>query len=291
MHSAPATPADPHMDHSVRPSPRLALTGLGLALVLAALSGLAAAMGSWKIFTVSWVAFVAMAGGGALGAYVRPGPRAMIWGYGLTSGAMLTSASLDLIPMGVQLDSKLAGVGIAGGLLLGYLLDSAGRSPASPEISDTSTLRLTAHTVTEGVALGGLYTTLPGIGILLGLTIISHKGPAGYAVARRLASMGRTPAVLVVPAAGLGIPALVVSLLRPDLPASANAVIVGLSAGVFLHFAFDFLPAGEHTEPSGHGETTSRVVASPRRLALSLHGLASTVIGGTAVALALFLTG
>lgn len=275
------------MDPTLRPSRHLTLTGACLAAALAALSAIAATHGLWKIFVIGWVSFGAMLVGAAIGAYVRPSARGIIWAYGLASGAMLTSATLDLVPLGVQLDPELAGVGIAAGLVAGYILDTAGGSARQSGTLDTSTLRLTAHAVTAGVAIGSIYAMLPGIGLLLGLSIISHKGPAGYAAARRLAATGRTPAVLVIPAAGLGIPAMIVSLIQPSLPVSVNAVIVGLSAGIFLHFAFDFLPREEHRE---HGREDADAYAGARAQPVVWpHGVMSTVLGAAAVAIAWFL--
>lgn len=289
MNMSTAASADRRFERgaSLRPSRRLALTNLGVALIVLIVSGLAASQGLWKVLTVSWVSLASMLVGAAVGALVSPGTRGLVWGYGLASGAMLTSAALDLVPLAVRLDAEFAGLGIAAGFILGYTLDMASRSSRRTNLVDTVTLRLTTHSVTAGAVIGTVYALLPSLGLLLGLSIVSHKGPAGYAAARRLTGEGRSPAVLLVPAAGFGIPAMVMSLLDPGLPMSANAFVFGLSAGVFLHFTLDFLPQTTMaTRSADTGALTHYPGPRPRT---GTHGVVSTIVGATVIAVLWFL--
>jgi ZIP family zinc transporter len=154
-------------------------------------------------------------------------------------------------------DPELGGFGIAAGVLAGFALHAAGeRLGALTAALDDVVVRLSVHAVTAGVVIGAVYASLPGIGLLLGLSIVSHKGPAGYAAARRLGRSGRSVVPLVVPAAGVGIPALAVSLLGWRTPEPLNAVVFGVAAGVFLHLAVDFLASGTSGETEAPADRT-----------------------------------
>ena len=78
---------------------RPSLVGVAGVVALVGLTGLAAAGAPWKVLVVSWVAFTAMAGAAALGAR-SAGTDAvgLVWGYGVASGAMVTSAAVFLVP-------------------------------------------------------------------------------------------------------------------------------------------------------------------------------------------------
>jgi ZIP family zinc transporter len=90
-----------------------------------------------------------------------------------------------------------------------------------------------------------VYAAMPALSILLGIAIVSHKGPAGYAAARRLAVKGSSPLLILLPSCAIGLTALPVSLLNvPEIPL-ANALIFGFATGVFFHVAIDFLPECE----------------------------------------------
>jgi ZIP family zinc transporter len=266
-------------------------------LALAGLSVLAVASGVWKVLVIAWVAFAAMAVGAALGARAEStNPYRLVWGYGLASGAMVASASMFLVPqaIGIGINApetapQLGGIGVALGLVVGYSAHVLGHRLTHVDVGmDTTTAQIAAHALSAGVIIGLVYGSMPTLGLLLGLAIVSHKGPAGYAAARRLRRDGRSSMALLLPAAGVGItaiPAAVVAL--PDVPA-LNAVVFGFAAGIFLHVAMDFLPnceAGSEIDQvcSLHEESHELLDE------LRTHAVGSTVLGGAAVVAAWFL--
>lgn len=261
--------------------------GVGV-LALCGLSVLAIAGGLWKVLIVSWVAFGAMAGAAPLGrrAAATASARGLVWGYGLASGAMVTSAAVFLVPQAIGYDPKIGGFGVAAGVLAGFAAHTIGHRLTHIETPfDTTTAEITAHALTAGAIIGLVYATLPDLGVLLGLAIVSHKGPAGYAAARRLARNGKSVSVLLLPAAGVGLTAIPAATLAiPDVPV-LNAAIFGFASGVFLHVAMDFLPECEAGTEVGDVAALSGV-AHDRLDRLRAHAVASTTLGGGAVFLA-----
>ncbi|MFB6194602.1 MAG: ZIP family metal transporter [Haloplanus sp.] len=263
---------------------RVSLAG-GVAVgVLAALSALAATMGAWKLLGISWVAFGAMALGVPLGQRSFGGrPWVLVWGYGLASGAMVTSAAVFLIPQATAHDATFGGVGVALGLLVGFAGHTVGHRLAHLDVPlDRTVAELSAHAFSAGLIIGVVYGNMPDLGPVLGLAIVSHKGPAGYAAARRLVSKGRTPTVLLLPASGVGIAAIVASLI--DLPAAPaiRGLVFGFAAGIFLHVAMDFLPRCE-LGSDVHELLTVSGDAHALLDRLRIHAVVSTVLGGAAV--------
>jgi ZIP family zinc transporter len=258
---------------------------VGLFLVL---SIVAARAGRLKLVGISWIAFLAMAGAiplGVSGAH-DGNPRALAWGYGLASGAMVTSAALFLLPQALGPDASLGGIGVAGGLLAGFAVHTAGHRLAHADWpGEHAVLALTAHALAAGTIIGVVYGALPDLGALLGVAIVSHKGPAGYAAARRLTTGGSSAWSLLVPAAGVGLTALPTGLLADPFSPAVQAIVFGFAAGVFLHVALDFLPACEH------GGDVYDVVAESdhahRTLdRLRIHAVVSTAVGALAVVVA-----
>lgn len=261
------------------------LGALGVAL-LVVLSGFAIVDGLWKVLVIGWVAFVAMVGGALVGTHsVSAGAHAgrLVWGYGLASGAMVTSAAVFLVPQAVGYHPQLGGFGIAAGLLAGYAGHTVGHRLAHLDLPlETTTAQLTAHSLAAGVIIGTVYTVLPDLGLLLGLGIVSHKGPAGYAAARRLRRSGKSVGVVALPAAGVGITAVLAGLLEPPASASFSAVVFGFAAGVFLHVAMDFLP---ECETGGEVGEVAALTDDAHALLdrLRVHAVASTAVGAGAV--------
>ncbi|MFB6272631.1 MAG: ZIP family metal transporter [Salinibacter sp.] len=275
---------------------------LGVAMIVAA-SGGAAAASLWKLFAIGNVAFGAMAGGAwlggrraAAGASSRARQaRGLAWGYGLASGAMITSTGAFLIPSAIAHQAVVGGFGIAAGMLLGFVLHAAQHQLAHLSLpGDAATLELTAHALAAGFVIGAVYTTMPSLGTALGLAIVSHKAPAGYAAARRLRRAGQSPSVLLVPAAAVATTAVPVGLLA--LPGSdvGHALVFGIATGLFMHVALDFLPrceiGGEVSEVAGVTEDAAPddpFDAEHHLLdRLRLHAVASAWVGGGLVFLA-----
>jgi ZIP family zinc transporter len=152
---------------------------------------------------------------------------------------------------------------------------------AGAPFEDTA-LRLTAHALAAGAVIGVVYGAVPDLGPLLGLAIVSHKGPAGYAAARRLTNRGKSAIPTLVPAAGVGIAAIPAALVSLPATDASNGLLFGFAAGVFLHVAMDFLPrcevGGEIYEAAAIEDDSHA-----RLDRLRLHSVASTVLGAVAV--------
>ncbi|GAB3278906.1 ZIP family metal transporter [Parasphingorhabdus pacifica] len=247
---------------------------VGTVGTLAGLCVLAGAAQLWKLVVIAVVSCLSMVAGGVLGSRTILDPRALTWAYGVTAGAMVTSACAFVLPTAIGQEPKLGGFGIAVGVLAGFAMHIAGdRLRTRAAVLDDCVLRLTVHSVAAGIVIGAVYANMPSVGLLLGLSIVSHKGPAGYAAARSLHLAGQSVVPVVLPACAVGIAALVVGLLGWPLSTASTAMVFGFGAGLFLHVALDFLA---HLEgPSSAG--------IPR---LPGHATASAVTGGVIVVLA-----
>jgi len=272
---------------------------VGIVALVGAL-GLAAAAALWKLLVIGGTAFGAMAGGAYLGTQSSQNGRAgseqrarrLAWAYGGASGAMIASTGAFLIPSAIGHHAAIGGFGIAGGVLLGFVLHAAQHQLAHLHLPfDPTTLELTAHSLAAGLVIGAVYATMPALGPALGLAIVSHKAPAGYAAARRLSRAGRQTSVLLIPAAAVAATAVPVGLVSPPSSAGVHALVFGIATGVFLHVALDFLPrceiGGEVSEAAGltHGENPEHEFDAKHHLLdrLRLHAVASAWVGGLLV--------
>ena len=240
----------------------------------------------WKVVGIAWTAFVAMAVAIPLGARAdRSHARGLVWAYGVAAGAMVTSAAVFLLPQAFGLHPRWGGFGVASGIVLGFAAHTIGHRLTHETTFDHTSLEISAHALAAGAIIGVIYGNMPELGAFLGVAIVSHKGPAGYAAARRLADGDGDPWVLLVPAAGLGVTAIPASIVA--LPASAplNALVFGFAAGVFLHVAMDFLPT---CEIGGDVYDVAQTTDHAHELldSLRLHAVASTGFGGVVVFLA-----
>jgi len=263
-----------------------------LGLVLLTALGVGEGIGS-TVLGIAWVAFLAMGTGVWVGKNEgqRGHANRLVWGYGLASGAMITSAAAFLVPGAIDHNAATGGFGIAAGVVLGYSAHTVGHRLTHVERAfDDTTVRLTAHALSAGAIIGLVYGAMPALGPLLGLAIVSHKGPAGYAAARRLSNEGQSVAVLFLPAAGVGLAAIPAALVGvPSVPA-VDGLVFGFAAGIFLHVAMDFLPrcevGGEVYELAVHEEGSHALLDH-----LRLHAVASTLLGASAVVVAWFAIG
>lgn len=238
-----------------------------------------------KLVGIAWVAFVTMAVGATLGARTRQRhPLGVVWTYGLASGAMVTSSAVFLVPSAIGHDPSWGGFGIAAGVLTGFGAHAVGHRLSHRRLPlDRTAAELSAHSLSAGAIIGLVYTSMPSLGLLLGLSIVSHKGPAGYAAARRFTRSDRPLTTILLPATGVGIASLFVSLFDPPTSAALRGAVFGFAAGTFLHVAMDFLPSCE-TGGEVHAEAVATSGESHELLdRLRLHAVASTFLGGLAV--------
>ncbi|MDS0283062.1 ZIP family metal transporter [Haloarcula onubensis] len=265
------------------------LLGLGSVVALVLLSGLAVTGGALKVLVISWVAFAAMGLGAWLGARATAtSPHRLVWGYGLASGAMVTSAAMFLVPQAMGLGTaagtpRIGGIGIAAGIVAGYGTHTIGHRLTHLDASfDTTAAAIAAHALSAGLIIGLVYASMPTLGLLLGLAIVSHKGPAGYAAARRLVRDDKSATALLLPAAGVGLTAIPSALLPMPASPTANAVVFGFAAGIFLHVAMDFLPncdAGSEIDEVCSLQEHSHGLLDELRT----HAVGSTVVGAALV--------
>lgn len=220
----------------------------GAVAILVAVTGLAVFGSNWKIIGISWMAFAAMALSVPIG--VRAAGQTqlnyLVAGYGLASGAMITSAAIFLVPAAVNHHAVYGGLGIAAGIMAGFAIHTFNHGLTHTSFSAHPViLELTSHALAAGLTIGMVYAAMPKLGLLLGIAIVSHKGPAGYAAARRLTIRGESALMLLLPASALGIAALPVSMIHLSANAIISALIFGFATGVFFHVAIDFLPECE----------------------------------------------
>jgi ZIP family zinc transporter len=266
--------------------------GFGATAVLALLSGVTAwplvnggsAGAQVKLLWIGWVAFASMGGAAWVGARVpRERARVLVWGYGLASGAMITSASVFLLPQAINQSATFGGFGIALGLLVGYSAHALGHRLGHLDVpGDRAILELTGHALSAGLIIGVIYGNMPELGLLLGLSIVSHKGPAGYAAANRYVARGGDWRAVLLPAAGVGISALGASFVALPTDAAVRGIVFGFATGVFVHVATDFLPRCElgseiHDALAVDGDAHELLDR------LRTHAVVSTCLGGVAV--------
>ncbi|WP_425504417.1 ZIP family metal transporter [Salinilacihabitans rarus] len=212
-------------------------------------------------------------------------PLESVWGYGLASGAMVTSAALFLVPQAIGQHGQFGSLGIAVGFLAGYVGHTLGHRLTHLDLPvDHTAAELTVHALAAGAIIGAIYTAMPSLTSVLGVALVSHKAPAGYAAARRLAGQGRSVLALALPAAAVGLIALPVGIVGFDPSSVVRGLLFGVAAGVFLHVAVDLLPectAGSETCPADAAVDGHRF-----RDRLRTHAAVSAVVGGAAVVLA-----
>ncbi|UIP00948.1 ZIP family metal transporter [Halobaculum sp. CBA1158] len=264
-----------------------ALVGAASTAALVAASGLALATGRVKLFGIGWIAFAAMSVAGWFGSRApRHHTGTLVWGYGLAAGAMITSAAVFLLPQAMGQHAVFGGFGVALGLLVGYGAHTLGHRLAHMDLPvDRSLAELTAHAVSAGAIIGIIYGNMPELGLLLGVSIVSHKGPAGYAAVHRFAGRGGDWSAILLPAAGVGVAAVASSFLALPASGAVRGVVFGFATGVFLHVAMDFLPEceiGSEVHESLEHEGDAHELLDRLRV----HAVASTAVGGLAVFLA-----
>jgi ZIP family zinc transporter len=262
------------------------LLGVAGVVALIAATGMGMAMDAVKPVQIGWVAFVAMVAG--VGLAVRADhrrPSTLVWGSGLASGAMIVSVGLFLLPDALNHHAKYGGLGVAGGVIIGFSAHAIGHRLSHLNLPmDATVAQLTAHAAAAGAIIGIVYGNMPELGPLLGIAIVSHKGPAGYAAADRLTRNGRSWYPILLPAAGVGVVAVLSSAV--SLPASEpfRGLVFGFATGVFLHVAMDFLPRCE-LGSEVHEALSVDADAHEVLDRLRLHAVASTLVGGVVVAL------
>lgn len=227
--------------------------------------------------------------GDLVGGIWRDGDRRVTWEPHCTvdpagSDLGVWARQWFLIPQAVAPDETFGGLGIAGGFFAGYtghLLDQRLTHPDLPV--EHTTAELTGHALAAGAIIGAIYTTMPSLTSVLGVAIVSHKAPAGYAAARRLADRGGSGVVLLLPATAVGLVALPVGIIGFSPSLAVQGLLFGVAAGLFLHVAVDLLPnctgTGELCAVTASPEAHDHRFQEPHRS----HAALSFLSGGAAV--------
>ncbi|WP_423822509.1 hypothetical protein V5738_00900 [Salinisphaera sp. SPP-AMP-43] len=218
--------------------PAAALIGVWL-LVLA----LGAATARDKLVVIGLMAGAAMVAGWWLAERVVPtGGWGIAVADGLAAGAMIASACIFLLPSALAGDARHGGLGVTAGLLLGIALDWLMRAHEPEDAGgDNALVAITLHAAAAGAAMGLAYAAVPSLSVLLGVVIVAHKLPAGYALARARQGLGRSRWPILAPSCAVGLVAIPVALWAGPLHAGVdNAWLSGLATGVFLHVGLDF---------------------------------------------------
>lgn len=214
------------------------------ALAWAALVVLGITQEAWKPVQISVMACVTMLVGTALAGRDVAERPALLIADGLGAGVMVTTACVFLLPEATEFGAIPAGFGLAAGLAAGIgVIQRARMAGGLWHGWAPSVVALSVHALAEGVVIGVIYTRLPEISLLLGIAIIAHKLPAGYAAGQELHATSQPKTAVLVPACMTGIAAIPIACFMSPSRWDASALFLGLSTGIFLTVALDFLVA------------------------------------------------
>ena len=240
-----------------------------------------------KVTTIGATAFFAMILGTFLNLRGLEDTKSVIWAYGLSGGAALASILYFIVPKSLGLSTEFGVTGILSGFLFGLVLHIITHEiehESGEALSDL--ISVTVHAIAAGSIIGQIYSDMPSISIILGISIVSHKLPAGYIISNKLnRSLKETFMYVALPASILGTLALTVFNLDVSMPVKHQALFLGFSAGIFLHVALDFIP---EPEPESHLRKLLSEEEDPLHHKLDeikFHCVGSTVAGATVVAI------
>jgi ZIP family zinc transporter len=166
--------------------------------------------------------------------------------YGFSSGLMITSSFLFLVPTTMNTSITIGSLSIAIGILLGFSIHTGGHIIThKSNLLESNLISITVHSLMGGIIIGFIYKTQPSISIVLGLSIISHKAPAGYNIANKIKQNNNDITNLFYPSIIFGIGAIITRSFEIGLPVTVKAIIIGISTGLFIHIGMDFLPRCE----------------------------------------------
>lgn len=238
-----------------------------------------------KVTVIAWTAFLTMLAGTVFSFRELKSVKSVIWAYGLSGGAALASIMFFVMPKSLELSTELGVTGVLAGFLSGLVLHVATHEiehEAGEALKDL--ISVTAHAVAAGFIIGQIYSDLPGVSIILGISIVSHKLPAGYIISDKIGeSVRQALKFILLPASILGAMALFVFNLSISMPTDIQALFFGFSAGIFLHVALDFIP---EPEPESHLRKLLSDEEDPLHGKLDdvqFHCVASTVLGAAVV--------
>ena len=262
--------------------------GAATALVFVGLTAFGLTQGLTKVLVIGWTGFGIMVMGALVSLRTEGLKQTFLpaWGYGLASGAMIISATIFLVPSAIDHHPAYGGIGIGLGILVGYASHTLGHRVTHMNLPiERTAAEIGAHAIAAGSIIGIVYGNMPELGLLLGLAIVSHKGPAGYAVAERLRRADKPVSALLLPAGGFGAAAVLTALFALPPNPVVNGLVFGFGAGIFLHVAMDFSP---RCEVGGEVFEVTQVAMDAHLMLdrLRLHVVASMATGALSVLVA-----
>lgn len=273
---------------------RIEKTGLisTVLLVLLTVYTLFKDLSGLKVVTVAWTAFFAMIIGTFFSFRELKSRKSVIWAYGISGGAAFASILYFVLPKSLEMSTQFGVTGVLIGFLSGLILHVVTHElehEAGEALTDL--VSVTAHASAAGFIIGQIYSDLPTISIVLGISIVSHKLPAGFIISDKFGKgLKQALKFIALPASILGSMALIVYNLSISMPTDFQALFFGFSAGIFLHVALDFIP---EPEPESHLRKLLSDEEDPLHHKLDevkFHCVASTVAGaGIVTVLALLL--
>ncbi|MFB6115379.1 MAG: hypothetical protein ABEK04_03725 [Candidatus Nanohalobium sp.] len=267
---------------------KLEKTGLISTALLAALTAYTFYKGAagLKVIIIAWTAFFAMTLGSAFSFRELKSRKSVIWAYGLSGGAAFASILYFVLPKSLEMSKEFGITGVLTGFLSGLILHVVTHElehEAGEALTDL--VSVTAHAAAAGFIIGQIYSDLPTISIILGISIVSHKLPAGFIISDKFGKgLKQALKFIALPASILGSMALIVYNLSISMPTNIQALFFGFSAGIFLHVALDFIP---EPEPESHLRKLLSEQEDPLHEKLDevkFHCITSTVMGAAVVA-------
>lgn len=187
-----------------------------------------------KVLFMSLISFFAM----MLPVYINfeRKPEYLAFMYGLSSGSIIISFSLFILPMVVRNNVQLGSLGVGFGIIMGYIIHTFGHQATHFKfltISKTHWFELIIHSAVVGSILGVIYSQTPSISYVLGIAVISHKLPASFSVLLKLDQKK----LIIIPSTSLGFAIISTNLLIDGILYSS--LFLGIGGGILLHIAMD----------------------------------------------------
>lgn len=203
--------------------------------------------GPSKVFWIGWIAFASMFAS-AYWAYRRSNVTrrerlwTLVWSYGVSSGLMLASALIFLLPTAFKMNMPIGGFGASLGIATGFGAHAMSHQMShETQVYDSHIIQLILHACAAGAVIGLIYANMPELSIILGISIVIHKGPAGYITIRDMENPKLT--VMLIPSVSVGLAAFIsMMIVFPPGVEFIKPIFFGFATGIFLHLSFDFLP-------------------------------------------------
>lgn len=213
--------------------------------------------------------------------------KRFIWLMGVSSGSMLMSSSIFILPTAMNQNIKFGSIGIGIGFLIGYVVHTISHN-SSHFLNDylngrEEIVNLTIHTIFTATILGIIYSQTPSISIILGVAVISHKLPASLSTTRRLIENNKSVYYILIPSLSFAFAISLSFYFKPEMSLVTSSFIFGIGTGIFIHLAMDLLPECSQGQME---ELVSQTEEEHQKLDnLRYHSMISVISGASIVLL------